>query len=106
MSTSTSSCIDLESRPRLKELISGLLRRVDRYWLIHGLMLTHRREFEHEHRALLDTLRARDPNRAALLLERHLTGASELLTAELLKGTAPADGDLPQAEDQQPTTNA
>jgi DNA-binding GntR family transcriptional regulator len=96
----------LESRPRLKELISGLLRRVDRYWLIHGLMLTHRREFEHEHRELLDTLRARDPNRAALLLERHLTGASEMLTAELLKGTAPADGDLPQAEDPQPTTNA
>jgi DNA-binding GntR family transcriptional regulator len=78
----------LESRPRLKELISGLLRRVDRYWLMHGLMLTHRLEFEAEHRALLATLRARDPEAAAGLLEAHLSGACRHLVAELARQDA------------------
>lgn len=73
----------LEDRPRLRELIEGLLRRVDRYWLTHGLMLTHRTEFERDHRALLQALRARDAEAAAGLLERHLSGASELLVAEM-----------------------
>ncbi len=74
---------DLDGRPRLQELISGLLRRVDRYWLTHGLMLTHRDEFEREHRSLLEALRRRDGDAAAQLLEQHLTGAAELLVAEL-----------------------
>jgi DNA-binding GntR family transcriptional regulator len=74
---------DLDSRPRLRELIDGLLRRVDRYWRVHGLMLKHRREFEAEHRKLLAALRARDGERAAKVLERHLTGAAELLVAAL-----------------------
>jgi DNA-binding GntR family transcriptional regulator len=73
----------LDDRPRLGEMIAGLLRRVDRYWLSHGLMLTHRREFEREHRELLATLERRDPAAAVALLERHLTGAAELLAAEL-----------------------
>jgi len=73
----------LDDRPRLRELIDGLLRRVDRYWLTHGLMLTHRSEFERDHRALLAALRARNADAAAGLLEKHLTGASELLVAEL-----------------------
>ena len=76
---------DLEGRPRLHELIAGLLRRVDRYWLIHGLMLKHRAEFEQEHRVLLEAIAARDADRAAVLLEEHLVGASELLVAELLR---------------------
>jgi DNA-binding GntR family transcriptional regulator len=73
----------LDDRPRLRELIDGLLRRVDRYWLTHGLMLTHRTEFERDHRALLEALRAHNAEAAATLLERHLSGASELLVAEL-----------------------
>ncbi len=73
----------LDDHPRLRELIDGLLRRVDRYWLVHGLMLKHRREFEAEHRRLLAAMRARDGERAAKLLERHLTGAAELLAAAL-----------------------
>jgi DNA-binding GntR family transcriptional regulator len=74
---------DLEDRPRMRELIDGLLRRVDRYWLAHGLMLKHRREFEREHRKLLAALRARDGERAAKVLERHLTEAAELLAKAL-----------------------
>ncbi len=73
----------LDDRPRLRELIDGLLRRVDRYWLTHGLMLTHRAEFERDHRALLEALRARNGEAAATLLGRHLSGASELLVAEM-----------------------
>jgi DNA-binding GntR family transcriptional regulator len=74
---------DLDGRPHLRELIDGLLRRVDRYWLLHGLMLRHRREFEAEHRKLLAAVRAHDGDKAARLLERHLTGAAELLVAAL-----------------------
>jgi DNA-binding GntR family transcriptional regulator len=73
----------LQDRPRLGEMIAGLLRRVDRYWLSHGLMLTHRREFEVEHRELLAALERRDADAAAALLQRHLTGAAELLIREL-----------------------
>lgn len=73
----------LEDRPRLHELIAGLLKRVDRYWLSHGLMLRHREEFEREHRALLAALTARDAERAAALLRQHLAGASELLISEM-----------------------
>ncbi|MGH7628008.1 MAG: GntR family transcriptional regulator [Gemmatimonadales bacterium] len=73
----------LDDRPRLGEMIAGLLRRVDRYWLSHGLMLTHRREFEREHRELLAALEGRDADGAAALLERHLTGAAEHLAVEL-----------------------
>jgi DNA-binding GntR family transcriptional regulator len=73
----------LDDRPRLGEMIAGLLRRVDRYWLSHGLMLKHRAEFEAEHRELLSALARRDADAAVSLLERHLTGASELLVAEL-----------------------
>ncbi|HXI19976.1 MAG TPA: FCD domain-containing protein, partial [Gemmatimonadales bacterium] len=73
----------LEDRPRLRELIDGLLRRVDRYWLSHGLMLKHRERFEREHRVLLAALEARDADRAASVLSAHLAGASELLVSEL-----------------------
>jgi DNA-binding GntR family transcriptional regulator len=73
----------LKDRPRLGELIAGLLRRVDRYWLSHGLMLTHRVEFEREHRALLAAVERRDAEDAAVLLQRHLTGAAEHLVREL-----------------------
>lgn len=74
---------NLGDRPRLGEMIAGLLRRVDRYWLSHGLMLKHRAEFEVEHRGLLGTLARRDAEQATVLLERHLTTASERLVAEL-----------------------
>jgi DNA-binding GntR family transcriptional regulator len=74
---------DLEQRPRFQELITGLLRRVDRYWLSQGLMLKHRATFDAEHRALLAAIEARDGERAAKLLEEHLSGASALLIAEL-----------------------
>ena len=56
---------------------------MDRYWLTHGLMLTHRRAFEADHRRLLAAMKARDGERAAALLERHLTGAAELLVSAL-----------------------
>jgi DNA-binding GntR family transcriptional regulator len=96
----------LESRPRLRELIAGLLRRVDRYWLMHGLMLTHRLQFEAEHRELLAALRIRDANHAALLLERHLAGASDLLIAELERGPwLAAIGPDSTADDRRPTTD-
>lgn len=74
---------DLDDRPHLRELIDGLLRRVDRYWLQYGLMLEHRHEFEADHRSLLAALSDRDGERAARLLERHLTGAAEHLVAAL-----------------------
>ena len=74
---------DLEQRPRLQELITGLLRRVDRYWLSQGLMLKHRATFDAEHRALLAAIEAGDGDKAAVLLEAHLVGASELLVHEL-----------------------
>ncbi len=74
---------DLEQRPRLQELITSLLRRVDRYWLSQGLMLKHRAAFDAEHRALLLAIEMRDGERAAQLLEAHLVGASELLVNEL-----------------------
>ncbi len=73
----------LDDRPHLREIIDGLLRRVDRYWLAHGLMLAHRRAFEADHRRLLAAMKARDGERAAALLERHLTGAAELLVSAL-----------------------
>jgi DNA-binding GntR family transcriptional regulator len=73
----------LHDRPRLDEMITGLLRRVDRYWLSHGLMLTHRAEFEPEHRALLAAVERRDAEGAAVLLQQHLTGAAEHLVREL-----------------------
>lgn len=73
----------LDDRPRLGEMIAGLLRRVDRYWLSHGLMLTHRVEFEAEHRGLLAAVERRDAEAAAALLQRHLTGAAEHLVAGL-----------------------
>jgi DNA-binding GntR family transcriptional regulator len=73
----------LDDRPRLGEMITGLLRRVDRYWLSHGLMLTHRLEFERQHRELLAALERQDADAAAALLERHLTGAAEHLAVEV-----------------------
>ncbi len=73
----------LDDRPRLGEMIAGLLRRVDRYWLSHGLMLTHRVEFEQEHRQLLAAVERRDPDAAAALLQQHLTGAADRLVSEL-----------------------
>jgi len=80
---------DLDGRPRLHELIAGLLRRVDRYWLTHGLMLKHRRQFEVEHRKLLAAITTRDASRAVQVLTEHLEGASKHLIAEL--------GDNPEA---------
>lgn len=77
---------DLGRRPQLGEMIAGLLRRVDRYWLAHGLMLKYRDEFEREHRALLAALERGDAEGAAALLERHLAGASRRLVAELAAG--------------------
>jgi DNA-binding GntR family transcriptional regulator len=74
---------DLDDRPRLRELIDGLLRRVDRYWLTHGLMLRYRELFDREHRALLEAIERRDADGASRLLERHLAGASERLAQEL-----------------------
>lgn len=85
----------LEDRPRLHDMIAGLLRRVDRYWLSHGLMLRHRAEFEREHRALLEAVVQGDAVAAAGLLERHLAGASDLLVAELVRLDQPAGGGLP-----------
>lgn len=73
----------LEERPRLHELITGLLRRVDRYWLSHGLMLKHRETFDREHRELLGALKRRDGAGAAALLERHLAGAAHYLATDL-----------------------
>jgi DNA-binding GntR family transcriptional regulator len=74
---------DLEDRPRLHEIITGLLRRVDRYWLSHGLMLKHRETFDREHRDLLEALERRDAAGAAELLDRHLAGAAGHLIEEL-----------------------
>jgi len=74
---------NLGDRPRLEELITGLLRRVDRYWLSHGLMLKHRDSFEREHRALLAVLERRDAGESSRILAEHLAGASDHLIAKL-----------------------
>jgi DNA-binding GntR family transcriptional regulator len=74
---------DLEDRPRLHELITGLLRRVDRYWLSHGLMLKHRDTFDREHRNLLEAVVSRDSEAAAGVLDAHLKDACTLLVSEL-----------------------
>jgi DNA-binding GntR family transcriptional regulator len=84
---------DLEHRPRLQELITGLLRRVDRYWLSQGLMLKHRATFDAEHRSLLAAIEARDAERAAEVLEAHLVGASDLLVADFESAAAGASGE-------------
>lgn len=73
----------LDDRPRFQELITELLRRVDRYWLSYSLMLKYRDSFEKEHRALLAALTARDAERAVALLDRHLVGACDRLIAEI-----------------------
>jgi DNA-binding GntR family transcriptional regulator len=73
----------LDDRPRFQELITELLRRVDRYWLSHKLMLKYRETFEREHRDLLKALVARDTDHAVALLESHLAGAAERLIAEI-----------------------
>ena len=80
----------LDDRPRLHELIAGLLRRVDRYWLTHGIMLKHRRTFEREHRALLAAIGDRDADRAARLLEEHLAGAAQHLISAIDEGRTAA----------------
>ncbi|HWA15903.1 MAG TPA: FCD domain-containing protein, partial [Gemmatimonadales bacterium] len=80
----------LDDRPRMDELITGLLRRVDRYWTLHGLMLKHRDTFDREHREILAALRRRDGDSAARVLEHHLTGAAELLIDEMRRA-APLD---------------
>ena len=82
----------LDDRPRLQELITGLLRRVDRYWLSHGLMLKHRETFDREHRGLLEALERRDGDAAAVLLERHLIGAAGHLIHEMKSIEAIASG--------------
>jgi DNA-binding GntR family transcriptional regulator len=73
----------LDQRPRLQELITELLRRVDRYWMSYGLMLKYRAAFETEHRALLAALTDRDGEKAAGLLAGHLRGACDRLIAEI-----------------------
>lgn len=80
---------DLDQRPQMRDLIEGLLRRVDRYWLIQGLMLRHRATFEREHRALLAALRERDADRAAQVLEAHLAGAAALLASAVERSGEP-----------------
>ena len=74
----------------MDELINGLLRRVDRYWTLYGLMLRHRHTFDREHRGILEALQARDPGLAAARLEAHLAGAARLLIGELERAEAPA----------------
>lgn len=81
----------LDDRPRFQELITELLRRVDRYWLSHNLMLKYRETFEREHRDLLKALVARDTDRAVALLESHLADASERLIAEIEAEEATGD---------------
>jgi DNA-binding GntR family transcriptional regulator len=83
---------DLDDRPRLRELIEGLLRRVDRYWLSHGLMLKHRDTFDREHRDLLTAVASGDAERAAGVLDAHLTDACGLLVAELEAREGDSDG--------------
>ena len=78
----------LDGRPRLQEMIDGLLRRVDRYWLIRGLMLRHRATFDREHRMLLAAVRERDAARAGWVLETHLAGAASLLAEAVENGGA------------------
>ena len=80
---------DLDQRPQMRDLIEGLLRRVDRYWLIQGHMLRHRATFEREHRALLAALRERDADRAAQVLEAHLAGAAALLASAVERSGEP-----------------
>jgi DNA-binding GntR family transcriptional regulator len=73
----------LGERPRLQELITELLRRVDRYWLSYSLMLKYRTVFESEHRELLAALTARDSAGAEAVLVKHLQGASNRLISEI-----------------------
>lgn len=75
----------LDERPRLQELITELLRRVDRYWMSYGLMLKYRAAFDTEHRELLAAVSARDAARAESLLAAHLHGACDRLIAEIEK---------------------
>jgi DNA-binding GntR family transcriptional regulator len=79
----------LDDRPRMDELITGLLRRVDRYWTLHGLMLKHRDAFDREHRAMLAALLHRNGEVAAHILEQHLAGAARLLIGEMRRAASP-----------------
>lgn len=73
----------LDLRPRLQDLITELLRRVDRYWMSYGLMLKYRTRFDTEHRDMLAALSSRDGERAEKLLGAHLRGACDRLIAEI-----------------------
>lgn len=82
----------LNDRPRMDELIAGLLRRVDRYWTLYGIMLRHRSTFDLEHREILAGLYQRDADLAAERLERHLAGAAALLIGELQRADVAVAG--------------
>jgi DNA-binding GntR family transcriptional regulator len=76
----------------MDELIAGLLRRVDRYWALHGVMLKHRGIFEREHRAILAALYDHNAAAAGELLEAHLAGAAGLLIGEIARVDAAVAG--------------
>jgi DNA-binding GntR family transcriptional regulator len=80
----------LDDRPRMDELINGLLRRVDRYWTLYGLMLRHRDTFDREHRGILEALTQRNADLAASRLEAHLAGAARLLIGALEQADTPS----------------
>ena len=82
---------DLHDRPRMDELIAGLLRRVDRYWTLYGLMLLHRGRFDREHREILEALRHRNADLAGDRLRQHLAGAADLLIGELQRASLPEE---------------
>ncbi|HEY2257998.1 MAG TPA: FCD domain-containing protein, partial [Variovorax sp.] len=48
------------------------------------------RDVQHEHKALLDALLARDPERAQALIAQHLQTTTDLLLASPLLGVVPA----------------
>ncbi|MGE4521813.1 MAG: GntR family transcriptional regulator [Acetobacter sp.] len=63
-------------RPRLFEMIDDLHVRLDRYIRAH-LVLEGRKEItDHEHKAILDACRARDPDLCARLTREHILEAA------------------------------
>ncbi len=80
----------LDDRPRMDELINGLLRRVDRYWTLYGLMLRYRETFDREHRGILEAITRRETELAAARLDAHLAGAARLLIGALEEAETPS----------------
>lgn len=83
------------NRPLLLRMIKTLHNNVDRYLRLHVSLMNYKEKGQREHRQILAAFREGDAERAAALLEHHISSVAELLQPYL---TSPAAG-TPQSAD-------